>query len=197
MPVPVRASNRRKSSRVLLGGLVAGWLAAGCAQGGAQGPDPYPADSYPEPPSTQVYAYPARGQSPERQDRDRYECYRWSKRQTGFDPSLAASVAPPPPPRVVPVPPPGSSLIAGAATGAIIGAAVSSWKHTADGAAWGAAAGALLGALADAGRVQQARQVQSVYAQRSNAAAARFDERASGYRRALSACLEGRGYTVQ
>lgn len=36
-----------------------------------------------------VYVYPREGQSPEQQDRDRYECHRWAVDQTGFDPSEA------------------------------------------------------------------------------------------------------------
>lgn len=36
-----------------------------------------------------VYVYPREGQSPEQQDRDRYECHRWAVDQTGFDPSAA------------------------------------------------------------------------------------------------------------
>jgi hypothetical protein len=186
-----------RSLRIGIAGLALAFAAA-CASAGAGGSDPYPVESEPEPPSGAVYSYPARGQSPDQQDRDRYECHEWSVRQTRFDPSVASyRPAPEPPVRVVPVPPPGSSLLAGAVTGALIGAAVSGWKHQSDGAAWGAAAGALLGGIADAARVQQARQIESVYASRRSASAYRYSSREDGYRRALSACLEGRGYTVQ
>ena len=34
-----------------------------------------------------IYVYPAKGQSQEQQDRDRYECHSWAVKQTGFDPS--------------------------------------------------------------------------------------------------------------
>ena len=174
------------------------WLGSACASAGASGPEGYPEEAEPQPPSGQVYSYPARGQSPGQQDRDRYECHGWAVRQTRFDPSVRSyRPAPAPPVRVVPVPPPGTSLLGGAVTGALIGAAVSGWNHQADGAAWGAAAGALLGGIADAARVQQAKQIESVYASRSRAASYQVDERAGGYRRALSACLQGRGYTVQ
>ena len=30
--------------------------------------------------------YPAKGQSQEQTDRDKFECYTWAKQQTGFDP---------------------------------------------------------------------------------------------------------------
>ncbi|MCP1643920.1 hypothetical protein J2T41_003555 [Pseudomonas citronellolis] len=42
-----------------------------------------------------VIAYPARGQTPDQQSRDRYECHTWAVGQSGFDPA-AASQAPVP-----------------------------------------------------------------------------------------------------
>ncbi len=50
----------------------------------------------------QLFVYPTKGQSPERQNRDRYECHAWAVQQTGFDPSnlqlaqAPATAAPPP-----------------------------------------------------------------------------------------------------
>ena len=35
-----------------------------------------------------VFIYPNKGQAPERQAKDRYECHRWAVDQTGFDPTL-------------------------------------------------------------------------------------------------------------
>jgi hypothetical protein len=43
----------------------------------------------PSPPETNVYFYPVRGQSPEKQDRDKYECNTWAVQQSGFDPTKA------------------------------------------------------------------------------------------------------------
>lgn len=37
--------------------------------------------------SGEFYVYPKKGQSEEQQTQDRYECHRWSVKQTGFDPS--------------------------------------------------------------------------------------------------------------
>lgn len=190
----MRGPDQVVRSLTLFGALAVVWLGSGCASAGASGARGYPEP--PQEPTGQVYSYPARGQSPERQERDRYECHEWSVRQTRFDPSVVTyRPAPAPPVRVVPVPPPGTSLLGGAVAGALIGAAVSGWHHQASGAAIGAAAGAVLGGIADAARVQQAREIESVYASRT--ATSSFDGRASGYRRALSACLQGRGYTVQ
>ena len=36
-----------------------------------------------------VVAYPARGQGPDQQSRDRYECHRWAVGESGFDPAGA------------------------------------------------------------------------------------------------------------
>ena len=37
----------------------------------------------------QQFVYPAKGQSPEQQSRDRYECHRYAVEQTGYDPTQA------------------------------------------------------------------------------------------------------------
>jgi len=41
--------------------------------------------------SYDVIAYPSRGQTPDQQARDRYECHSWAVSQSGFDPSTATS----------------------------------------------------------------------------------------------------------
>lgn len=148
------------------------------------------------PPSTQVYFYPTQGQSPAQQDRDRYECYSWASQQTGFDPSLPQL---PPHQRVevVSQPPVGQSAASGAVTGAFLGAAVSHPRHSFEGALFGAIAGTILGAASDAARQDQAARVQESYDRRAAQVAARTEQQASAYRRAMGACLEGRGYTVQ
>jgi Glycine zipper 2TM domain len=157
---------------------------------------PPPAQPAPPPVNTQVYVYPTSGQSADRQGRDRYECYLWSVKQTGFDPSQAR-LAPHQRVEVVPMPPQGTDTVAGAATGAILGAVISSPHNAAAGAVGGAIVGGALGAASDASRAAQAKQVQERYDRRNNGASAQVEEQASNYRRALTACLEGRGYTVK
>lgn len=44
--------------------------------------------------SGQLYIYPAAGQSEEQQARDRYECHRWAKGETGFDPTVPGGGVP-------------------------------------------------------------------------------------------------------
>jgi hypothetical protein len=148
------------------------------------------------PPTTQVYFYPTAGQSPEQQNRDRYECYLWAVKQSGFDPSQP-HLAPHQRVEVVPMPAPGHDTVAGAATGAIVGAAVSRPRDVGEGAVVGAIAGALLGAASDASRTAQAEQVQRRYDQRDAERNAVVEQQATNYRRAMGACLEGRGYTVK
>jgi len=147
------------------------------------------------PPPTQVYFYPTKGQSATQQDRDRYECYLWARQQTGFDPS-APVLAPHQRVQVIPTTPPGSDTAAGAVTGAVLGAVVSPPGRSAEGAVVGAVAGAVVGAASDTARQEQVERVQEHYDQRAAQRGARIEQQASSYRRAMAACLEGRGYTV-
>ena len=160
-------------------------------------PRPVPRAAPPPPPvNTQVYFYPQRGQSPEQQSRDRYECYLWAKQQTGFDPS-GPGLAPRQRVVVQGGPPPGTGTAVGAITGAVIGSAVSSPRDAGAGAVVGAIAGAVVGTAADASRAQEAQAVQNRYDRRDAARYASVERQAGEYRRAMSACLEGRGYTVR
>lgn len=145
------------------------------------------------PPVTEVYFYPNKAQSAAQQDRDRYECYLWAVKQTGFDPS-APQAASHMRVRVVPGPPPGADIATGAAAGAVLGAAVSPPRHAPEGAVMGAIAGAAVGAASEAARQEQVERAQAHLDQRE---AARLERQAANYRRAMAACLEGRGYTVK
>jgi hypothetical protein len=155
-----------------------------------------PVDAPAPPPSTQVYFYPLKGQSAAQQDRDRYECYLWAKRQTGLDPS-EPQLAPHQRVEVVPIPPPGHDVAAGAATGAVLGAIVSRPGRTGEGAAVGAVLGAIIGGVSDTARQEQAERLQERYDRRDTLRAARTEQQAASYRRAMAACLEGRGYSVR
>jgi uncharacterized protein YcfJ len=118
----------------------------------------------------------------------------WGVKQSGFDPSQT-SLAPHQRVEVVPMPPSGSNTVAGAVTGAIIGAVIA--RDPGAGAVGGAILGGAAGAVSDGQREAQARQVQNRYDQREGARMAKLEEQAGNYRRALTACLEGRGYTVK
>lgn len=141
---------------------------------------------------TEVVAYPAQGQSEQQLDRDRYECHVWAVRQSGFDPSVPGV---PPHQRVRVVAGPQPSAIPGSAfAGAVLGAIVSNPRNAGAGALIGAIAGTAVGAASDASREQATQQaVASAQSQQVSVQ----ETQASGYRRALGACLAGRGYTVR
>jgi len=145
----------------------------------------------PAPPPQRVFVYPAHGQSPEQTERDRYECHTWAVQQTGVDPSRADASAYE---RVIvqPSTPPGANTAGGAVAGAIIGAIIGGPRNAGAGAVLGGATGAIIGASADASEQQQARMTQ----QQINESAAQGRARADAYRRAIGACLQGRGYSV-
>lgn len=156
------------------------------------GSGPYGTNPPPPPPNTTVYAYPQNGQSPEQQSKDRYECSLWAVQQTGFDPS-APNV--PPEYRVVASgPPPGTGTAIGAIAGAVIGAAISPRWDRGAGAVFGGLTGAMIGTASDAQRAQQNQMEMTAQEQQH---AAEMAHKASDYRRALSACLGGRGYSVK
>jgi hypothetical protein len=140
-----------------------------------------------------LLAYPAKGQSADKQKKDQAECYAWSKEQTGFDPATAAAV--------------NKDSIAKAAEAQTAEAT----KGTAvKGAAKGAAAGALIGAAAgDAGkgaavgaaaggvggRSAKKKADKQAGANAANSATAASNEQVDGFKKAIGTCMTGRGYT--
>lgn len=124
--------------------------------------------------------YPAKGQSQEQMEKDKFDCYSWAKQQTGVDPMVASAAS---------QQPAGSqgSTVRGAARGAAVGAGIGA---IAGDAGKGAAVGAAFGGLRGHRQRREAEQVQQHQAAQSNQ---RIDE----YNRAYSACLESKGYTVK
>lgn len=145
-----------------------------------------------------LYIYPKNGQSEELQRRDRYECHVWAADQSGFDPSTYEA---PQPVRHRPVAGHndgkfGSDPVTGAAQGAAIGAVGGAIGGDAGkGAAIGAGVGALLGAF----RTLERESDRKDYEQQKQAAEqkAATEKLRKDYNRAISACLEARGYTVK
>jgi outer membrane lipoprotein SlyB len=182
------------NSKIISATVLAAMLLAGCA---ATYPRSRPVAATPPPTQSEpprVFSYPLRDQTAQQQDRDRFECFNWAVTQTGYDPSRQS------PPRqtrevVVPAQPSGSATFAGAVTGALVGAAVSSPRNRGNGAVIGAIAGTALGAAADS--AEQSAAQAAADARRNNNTVSRSQGQAADFRRAMSACLEGRGYAVQ
>ena len=176
-------------SRALPSSFVSAALAlllAGCVVAPPRAYAPPPPAVQAPPPQQAVYFYPELSQDEAKQDRDRYECYRWAVRETGVDPGMTPVRNVPPPRAAVRD---GAEVVAGAATGAIVGAAVSSPRNTGQGMVLGAIFGTMIGAAAHEARVQSAEQA---YAQRVSAQQVPVNN----FRRAMGACMTGRGYRV-
>ncbi len=140
--------------------------------------------------SGDLYIYPAKGQSQALQDKDRYECHSWAVKQTGFDPSRpSTTVAGSDQPK--PYQPTQPHVVKGAARGAALGVVGGAITGN---AGKGAAAGAAMGGVAGGFRRIDERRQQAGQ-QQANVQAADNNGRNS-YNRAMAACLQGRGYTV-
>jgi hypothetical protein len=132
-----------------------------------------------------VIVFPAKDQTREQLTQDEFDCFNWSKQQTGIDPMA-------PPPQVdaqaAAAAAPKGAAAKGAAKGAVVGAV---FGHRPGSAAVGAAAGAVGGA-AKQGQIDQAA-VNKAQAD----AAAQHQARLDTFKRGYSACLEGKGYVVK
>jgi hypothetical protein len=149
-----------------------------------------------------IYVYPAKGQSEQQLSSDRYECHRWAVAETGFDPTDIGEAGPP---RAVRVPVPENKAsgatekgaLAGALAGAVLGRGDDKFKNAVIGAAVGAAAGGAVEANGEMQAQDKARDEARERSQDFQRTKAEKAMRRANYRRALTACLEGRGYTVR
>ncbi len=133
----------------------------------------------------QMYIYPTQNQSPDQQNRDRYECHIWAVQQTGVDPTNPQMAAAPPSQEAQQ-----GGLLRGGARGAAIGAVGGAIAGDAGkGAAIGAATGALIGGFRRRDQQRRQEQARRQYEQYQGQAV-------GAYNRAIAACLRGRGYTV-
>ena len=139
----------------------------------------------------ELVIYPAKGQTAEQQEKDKFECYGWAKGQSGFDPMAPPTASSPPPQQEAPQ----GGIVKGAARGALVGVTVGAIAGDAGkGAAIGAASGGLVGGMR---RKDQAAQQQKAQQQWEQQQAAEYSQKRGAYNRNFSACMEGRGYTVK
>jgi uncharacterized protein YcfJ len=121
-----------------------------------------------------------RGQSLEQARRDRYDCHTWAVEQTGESPpAVPAAAAPVEDKRDLRRERIGRAIV-GATIGGTIGSVLGDWHEANEAALAGAAIGAGIGAATAGARREE-----------PPAPAGPSD-----YLRALTACLEGRGYAV-
>ena len=136
----------------------------------------------------QQYVFPKNGQTPEKQNKDEYDCHLWAVQQTNFDPTLPAQASSQHQPSGAQ---PGSGA-RGAAKGAAVGAMAGSMGGEAGkGAAVGAAAGAV------GGRLQSRKQQDQQQSQAQQEASAQQTAKQQDYLRAKATCLEAKGYSVK
>ena len=130
--------------------------------------------------------YPAKGQSQKQQSKDKGECSQWAIQQTGVNPAQLAEES-----SSGEVYQQQHTALGGAARGSLLGLIGGA---IAGDAGKGAAIGAGIGALGGAMRGRQDLDAQH---QAYDSAHAQQKAKLQTYDRAYSACLTGRGYTVQ
>lgn len=134
-----------------------------------------------------LYVFPSKDQEKDQQELDEYKCYKWAKEQTGIDPIN--------PPEVVAAQVDKSAdgtAVVGAAGGAAAGAAIGA---IAGDAGKGAAIGAVVGGLR--GRRAKVAGDHAEQQRNEQAAVGKEKELMNNFKKAFSACMEGKGYTVK
>lgn len=131
-----------------------------------------------------LYVYPQKQQSATQQLTDEQQCYGSAKTQTGFDPNASTTAAK--------TAKPSSSNDHAAAKGALRGATISGAVGGDPG--HGAARGAILGSV----RAKHKAKEQSEQAEKkADATKTEQQQKQDDFKRAMSACLDARGYSVR
>lgn len=131
-----------------------------------------------------LYVYPQKQQTATQQLTDEQQCYNSAKTQTGFDPNAPTTGAQ--------TPKPSSGNDHAAAKGAAKGAAISGAVGGDPGEA--AARGAILGSA----RAKHKAKEQSEQAnKKADATKTEQQQKQDDFKRAMSACLDARGYSVR
>jgi hypothetical protein len=133
-----------------------------------------------------LYVYPQKKQAPEQQAKDENECYASAKQQSGVDPTAA------PAPAEKPATQAKGATAKGAAGGAAGGAAIGA---IAGDAGKGAAIGATVGAVG--GHRAKKKANKAAEQQSQQAAQSQHSQQLDSFKRAMSSCLDARGYSVK
>jgi outer membrane lipoprotein SlyB len=146
--------------------------------------------------SQDLVVYPAKGQSNEQTEKDKFECYGWAKGQSGFDPMQMPTASSPAPSK-------GDKSVAGGAVGggvlggvggAVIGGIASGKSGAKRGALIGGLSGGALGGMRSHSQNRQADQKRDQWEREQ---ANQYMQQRNAYNRNYAACLEGRGYSVK
>ena len=134
-----------------------------------------------------MYVFPAQNQTADQQSKDENDCYSWAVQQSGVDP-----INPPKVEAQQVATGPDGSMIRGGAHGALRGAAIGAISgHAGRGAAIGATMGGLRGGMRHQAGQAAAQQAADAGAQQTQA------DLMNNFKKAYTACLEGKGYTVK
>lgn len=134
-----------------------------------------------------LFVFPNENQDQETQDADEFASYKWAMQQTGFDPMNPTKVLP----EETDDAPDGSALVGGAkgaAAGAVIGAISGD-------AGKGAAIGSVVGGMAGMRSGRYSNQVEKQ--QKEKAAAEKETKMLEDFKKAFSASMEAKDYTVK
>ena len=143
----------------------------------------------------ELVIYPSKGQSTEQMEQDKFQCYSWSKNESGFDPMALPTASEPPPQKEAQK----GGVVKGAVRGTLAGGAIgaiagNSKSDTRKGLKAGAATGAIVGGVRRNNQVKDEEKKQKDWEQQQTN---QYKQGRSNYNRAYSACMEGRGYSVK
>jgi hypothetical protein len=138
--------------------------------------------------------YPAEGQSQDQMEQDEFQCIRWARDQTGFDPMRTPTATSRPPEKEDEVWGAGKTGVAGGAGGAVVGGLAGGRSGAVRGGLIGAAGGALIGGMRRSSQRdrEEKRREQWEREEINNYTRARNE-----FNRAFAACMTGRGYIVK
>jgi hypothetical protein len=134
--------------------------------------------------------FPAKGQSQEQLEKDKFSCYQWARNETGFDPMQTPTASTPPPQQQARK----GGAVRGAAVGAGAGALIKRSGSRSKGAATGAVVGGVLGGARQSRQNRQDQQARQEWEQQQ---ANEYAAKRNTYNRAFGACIESKGYTVK
>lgn len=138
--------------------------------------------------------YPAKGQSDDQLEKDKFECYNWAKKNTGFDPMKTPTTKTAPPAKEEKVWGAGETAVVGGVGGAVVGGVTRGGKGALAGGLIGTAGGALIGGARSSDQRKREKKKRKKWERRE---ANNYAHERNEYNRALGACMEGRGYSVK